>query len=97
MIYLGPSELLAFEMNLKLFQKHLENVILCPFSSCELIHMDESVIILFPNVHAVEVTDSLAQNVKMKFNDFCSYTSQTYIFENPFSVEVSGAPVEIIT
>jgi hypothetical protein len=74
---------IAFEMKLKIFPKQLENVILCHFSSCDLLHMDESVSVPFPSVHAVEMTDSLAENFKMIFNDFRSHATikHTYLWK----------------
>jgi hypothetical protein len=47
----GPQKLIsdifgvvrAFEMKLKVFRRHLENINLCHFSSCDLLHKDGSV------------------------------------------------------
>jgi hypothetical protein len=36
--------------------------------------------------------DSLAENFKMIFSDFCSHVENIHIPENPFSIEVSDAP-----
>jgi hypothetical protein len=47
------------------------------------------------HVHAVEVIDSLAENFKIRFNDFRSHATNIHIFENPFSVEVSDAPEKL--
>jgi hypothetical protein len=78
-------------MKLKLFWKQLENVNLCNFSSCDLLHQDGPVSVPFPHVCAVEMTDSLAENFKMRFSDFHSHSTNICIFENPFSVDVSDA------
>jgi hypothetical protein len=64
----------TFEIKLKLFSKHLENSILCHFSSCDLLHNDGSVFIPFPSAQAVEMIDSLAKNLKRRFKNFCSHT-----------------------
>jgi hypothetical protein len=37
------------------------------------------------------MTDSLAENFKMSFNDFRSHATNMCIFENPFSIDVSDA------
>jgi hypothetical protein len=83
----------AFEIRLKLFRKQLENVNLCRFSSCDLLHNDGSVNVPFPSVRAVEMIDSLAENFRMKFSDFRSH--DTNIFKNPFSVEVRDAAEKV--
>jgi hypothetical protein len=77
----------AFRMKLKLFWKQLENVNLCHVSSRDLLHKDESVSVLFQCVRAVEMTESLAENFKTRFNDFRSHATNIRIFENPFSVK----------
>jgi hypothetical protein len=59
----------AFEMELKLFRKQLNNVNLCHFSSCDLLHKDGSVCVSFPSVRAIKMIDSFAENFKMMFND----------------------------
>jgi hypothetical protein len=56
-----------------------------------MLHKDGSVNVPFPNVHAVEMTDSLAENFKMRFNDIPSHATNIGIFENLFSFEVSDA------
>jgi hypothetical protein len=73
-------------MKLKLFQKQLENVNLCHFSSCNLLQNDGSVSVPFARVHAVEMIHSLADNFKMRSNDFRSHATNKCIFEDPFSV-----------
>jgi hypothetical protein len=82
-------------MKLKLFCKQLKNVNLCHFSSCNLLHNDGSASVPFPSVHAIEMTDSLAENFKMRFNDFHNHATNIHIFEDPFSVEVSDAPEKL--
>jgi hypothetical protein len=48
---------------------------------------------VFPfSAHAVEMIDYLAENFKMRFNDFHSHVTNICMFENPFSIEVSDAP-----
>jgi hypothetical protein len=59
----------AFEMKLKLFQKQLENVNLCHFSFCDLLHKDGSASVPFSSVHAIEMIASLAENFKIRFGD----------------------------
>jgi hypothetical protein len=54
--------------------------------------MDGSVSVPFPNFRTVEMTDSLAENFEMRFNNFRSHAKNVRIFENPFSAEVSGNP-----
>jgi hypothetical protein len=78
-------------MKLRVFQKQLENVNLCHFSSCDMFHKNGSESVPFPSVCAVEMFDSLAKNFKMRFNDFCSHATNICIFETPFSIEVSDA------
>jgi hypothetical protein len=73
----------------------LENVNLCHFSSCDLLHKDGSLSVPFPSVHAVEIIHSLAKNFQMRFNDFHSHATNIHIFENPFSTEVSDAPEKL--
>lgn len=53
--------------------------------------MDGSVSVPLPRVRAVEMTDSLAQNFKMIWNDKynCTY------LRNPFSFEVGDAPEKL--
>jgi hypothetical protein len=43
----------------------------------------------------VEMTDSLAKNIKMGLNDFHSHATNTHMFENTFSIEVSDAPEKL--
>jgi hypothetical protein len=43
------------------------------------------------------MADSLAENFKMRFNDFCNHAANIWIFGNPFSIEVSDAPEKIAT
>jgi len=47
-------------MELKLYQKDMENVNTCHFSFCDLL----------PSIHALELFNSLAENFKMKFMTF---------------------------
>jgi hypothetical protein len=65
------------------------------FSSCDLLHNDGSVSVPFPSVHAIEIINSLAENFKMRFNDFHSHPTNICIFENPFSIEVCDAPEKL--
>jgi Ran GTPase-activating protein (RanGAP) involved in mRNA processing and transport len=68
----------------------------CHIFSCDLLRKDESVVTVpFSSVHAVEMTDYLAENFKMRFNDFCSHAINIRIFENAFSIEVSDAPEKL--
>jgi hypothetical protein len=79
----------AFEIKLELFCKQLENVYLCNFSSCDLLHKDgSSASVLIPYIRVVEMIDSLAENFKMRFNGFRCH-------ENPFSVEVNDDPEKL--
>jgi hypothetical protein len=55
-----------------------KSVNLYHLSSCDLLHKDESISVPFPSARVVEVTDSLAENIKMRFNDFVSMP-QTYV------------------
>jgi len=41
------------------------------------------------------MTDSLAENLKMRFSDFCSRATNIHSFENIFSVEVRDAPEKL--
>jgi hypothetical protein len=41
------------------------------------------------------MTDSLAENLKMRLNDLRTHATNTRIFENTFSVQVSVAPEEL--
>jgi hypothetical protein len=41
------------------------------------------------------MTDCLAENFKMSFNDFRSHAANIRILENPFSVEISDAPEKL--
>jgi hypothetical protein len=41
------------------------------------------------------MTDPMAENFKMRFNDFHSHATDILIFENPFSIEVSDAPEKL--
>jgi hypothetical protein len=82
-------------MKLRLFRKQLENVNLCHFSSCDLLHKDGSVSVPFSSVRAVEMIDSLAENFQMRFTDFHSHATNVRIFEKPFFVEVSDAPEKL--
>jgi len=68
-------------MKLKLFWQQLENVNICHFSSCDLLHKDGSVSVPFPSVRAVEMIDSLAENFKMRFNDFRSHATNISVFQ----------------
>lgn len=54
--------------------------------------MGRSISAQFPRVHAAEITDSLAENLKMSFNGFRSHATYIRIFKSSFSVEVSDAP-----
>jgi hypothetical protein len=56
-----------------------------------LFHKDGSVSVTFPSVHAVQMIDSLAENVKMSSNDFRSPATNIHIFKNPPFVQVSDA------
>jgi hypothetical protein len=85
----------AFEMKLKLFWKQLENVNLCHFSSCDLLHKDGSVSVPFLNV-VVDVINFMAENFKMRFSGFCSHGTYVHVFENPFSVHVGRDALEIL-
>jgi hypothetical protein len=69
----------TFEVKLKLFQNQLENANLCHFSSCNLLHKDGSVSVLFPSVPAVEIIDFLAENFKMGFNDIHSHATNIHL------------------
>jgi hypothetical protein len=55
--------------------------------------MGRSVSVQFPRVHAVEMTDSLAENLKLSLNGFRSHAIYIYIHisKSPFSVEISDA------
>jgi len=64
----------------------LENLNLCHFSSCNLLHKDGSVSVPFPSVRALEMVDSLAENFKMRLDVFRSHDRNIRDFENPFSV-----------
>jgi len=79
---------IAFEMELKLVRKQLENVNLFHSSSCDLLHKDGSVSIPFTNVRAVETVGSSAE----RFSDFRNHATYTRTSENPLSFEVSDAP-----
>jgi hypothetical protein len=70
----------AFEIKLELFWKKLENINLCHFSSCDLLHKDGSVSVPFPSNHAVEMIDTLAENLKMTFNDFHTCATNNYLY-----------------
>jgi hypothetical protein len=52
----------AFEMKLKPFQKLLENVKVCNFSS-------------FPSVHVLEMNDIFSENFEIRFSDFRSHAA----------------------
>jgi acyl carrier protein len=45
--------------------------------------------LLFPSFSTVEMIDSLTEKFKTRFNDFRSHATNTSIFKNPLSVEVS--------
>jgi hypothetical protein len=62
-----------------------------PFFSCDLLHEDGSVSLLFSSVRVAEMINSLAENFKMRSNNFSSHATNICIFEK-FSVEVSDAP-----
>jgi hypothetical protein len=61
LIYDTPGTIRTFEMKPKLLRKLLENVTMCHFSSCDLLHKDGSVSVPFPSVRVVEVIDPLAE------------------------------------
>jgi hypothetical protein len=65
----------AFEKKLKLCRKELENVNLCNYSSCDLLHNDGSV-----SVHDAEIIDSLVENFKMRLTDFRTHATCIPIF-----------------
>jgi hypothetical protein len=71
----------AFEMKLRLLRKLLEYVNPCHFSSSDLLHKNDMVSVPFPTVRAVEMTGSLAENLKRRFNDFSSRVINTRVFE----------------
>jgi hypothetical protein len=73
----------------------VENVNLCHFSSCDLLHKNGSVNVPFPNVHVVEMIDSLTENFKMGFSDLHSHATNRLIFEKLFPVEVSDTPEKL--
>jgi hypothetical protein len=61
------------------------------FFFCDFLHKDGSVNVPFLSACAVEFTDYLAENFKMRFNEFCSHAINLRIFENSFSIEVDDA------
>jgi hypothetical protein len=56
-------QLRVYEMKLKLLRKQLENVNVL-FSSYDFLHKDGSVNVALLSVCAVEITDTLAENLK---------------------------------
>jgi hypothetical protein len=48
-----------------------------------------SVSVPFPHTRTAEITDSLTEQFKKKFNYFCRHAKNIPIFENPFSADVS--------
>jgi hypothetical protein len=72
----------------------LENVNLHTFC-CDLPHEDGSVSVTLPSVHAVEVIHSMAENFKLRVNDFHSHATNLCVFENPFFIEVSDTPEKL--
>jgi hypothetical protein len=56
-----------------------------------LLHNDGPVSAPFPSARAAEMTDSLAENFKIRFNDSHCHTTNIRIFENLFSIKVSNA------
>jgi len=76
-------------------EKQLENVNMCHFSSCDLLHKHESVSVPFPAVCVLEMINFLAENFKMRFRDLYSHATNIHILESPFSVEVSNAPEKL--
>jgi hypothetical protein len=42
------------------------------------------------------MTESLGENFKTKFTDFPSQVTNTIVFKNPFSVDVSHAPEKLL-
>jgi hypothetical protein len=83
-------------MKLKLFWKLYENVNLCHFSSCGLLGKDGSVSVPIQSVHTVKVTDSWANNFKMKFS-ICSRTTNIHSFEISFCFVESWCSRKIAT
>jgi hypothetical protein len=69
-------------MKLKLFQKQVENVNLCHFVPM-ICNKDGSVNVPFPNVSGVEMIDSLDENFKTRYGDFCSHSTNVHIFSKP--------------
>jgi hypothetical protein len=53
-----------FELKLKLYRKQLGNINLCHFSSCNLHHRNGSVSVPFLTVHALEMMESLAEQLQ---------------------------------
>jgi hypothetical protein len=43
----------------------------------------------FPSVQAIEMTDALAEDLKMRCNEFNSHATNIHIFGNSFAVEGS--------
>jgi hypothetical protein len=84
-------------MKRKSFQKQLENLNLCYFSSCDSLHKGGSVIVPFPSVLAAETIGLFAENFKIRLNYFSCYATSTSIFENSFSIEGSGDPENCIS
>jgi hypothetical protein len=50
---------------------------------------DGSVSVPFPHTRTAEITDSLTEKFKMRFNYFCRHAKNIPTFENPFSADVS--------
>jgi hypothetical protein len=63
----------------------MENVNLWKFSSCDL-RKAGSVSVPFPRDRAAKKFGFLADNFKMRLNDFRGHATNISIFENPFSV-----------
>jgi len=63
--------------------------------SCELLQKVGSASVPLPSVRAKEVFDSLAENFKVRFNDFRSHAINVRNFETPFPVEVSDVPEKL--
>jgi hypothetical protein len=57
----------------------------CYISSCDSLHKDGLVSVLFPLAHAVEMIGSLADNFKMKFSDLHSRATDLSIFETTWT------------
>jgi Ran GTPase-activating protein (RanGAP) involved in mRNA processing and transport len=64
-------------------------------SSCDLFHTDGCVSARFASVYAVEMIDSLPENLKMKICDFHSHVTDTHVSDNAFCVDVCDAPEKL--